>query len=78
MNPSTDFEILTTAFAGPEAAFDRKLRSRFWELLAQTGAPVSLDALTQVLGCERGRVWETPPARGKIRTYDRKRWRKSL
>ena len=53
MNHSTDFEILTTAFAGPEAAFDRKLRYRFWELLAQTGTPVSLDALTQALGCER-------------------------
>ena len=72
MSYSTDFAIPTTAFAGPEAAFDRKLRSRFWERIAQTEEPVPLDALTQALGCERGQAWEAPPARGKIRTYDTK------
>jgi len=50
------FTTLTTAFSGPEAAFEWKLLHRFWELLLQTGRPVSLETLAQSLACERSRV----------------------
>src|SRR2546426_8072443 len=50
------FTTMTTAFSGPEAAFEWKLLHRFWELLVQTGVPVSLDTLAQALVCERSQV----------------------
>lgn len=52
------FDTMTTLFAGPEAAFEWKLLQRFWETLAQTGTPVSLDALAQELHCTRSQVVE--------------------
>lgn len=47
---------MTTAFSGPEAAFEWKLLYRFFGLLAQTGTPVSLETLAQALACERSQV----------------------
>lgn len=52
------FETMTTLFAGPETALDWKFLHRFWETLAQTGTPVSLDALAQELHCTRSKVVE--------------------
>jgi alkylmercury lyase len=47
---------LTAAFSGEEGAFEWKLLHRFCQLLAQSGAPVSLDTLAQALACKRSRV----------------------
>ena len=52
------FETMTTLFEGPEAAFEWKLLQRFWETLAQTGKPISLDVLTRELACTRSQVVE--------------------
>jgi alkylmercury lyase len=50
------FATMTTAFSSPETAFEWKLLHRFWELLAESGEPVSLDTLTRALACERWHV----------------------
>jgi alkylmercury lyase len=47
---------MTTAFSGEEAAFEWKLLYRFFGLLVQTGAPVSLETLAQALACARAQV----------------------
>lgn len=56
MRSESILSTMTTAFSGPDAAFEWKLLHRFWESLAQTGAPVSLDTLAQSLACERSQI----------------------
>ena len=55
MTPSL-FESLKTALVEPETAFEWKVFHRFWQLLAQSGTPISLDALAQALHSSRERV----------------------
>ena len=62
---------MTTAFSGPEAAFEWKLLYRFFGLLAQTGVPISLETLAQSLGCERSQVAQVLNVQYPEAEYDR-------
>jgi alkylmercury lyase len=53
------FETIITSLVSPETAFEWKLLHRFWRMLADTGTPVSSDALAQALDCPREQVLET-------------------
>ena len=53
---SSLFDSLKTALVAPETAFEWKVLHRFWQLLAQSGTPISLDALAQALHSSRERV----------------------
>ncbi len=57
--PHPLFETMITSLVSPETAFEWKLLHRFWRMLADTGTPVSPDALAQALDCPREQVLET-------------------
>jgi len=50
------FDSLKTALVEPETAFEWKVFHRFWHMLAQSGTPISLDALAQALHSSREQV----------------------
>jgi alkylmercury lyase len=50
------FESLKTALVEPETAFEWKVFHRFWQMLAQSATPISLDALAQALHSSREQV----------------------
>src|SRR5260221_1918740 len=53
---ASDFDRLKTARVEPETAFEWKVFHRFWHMLAQSGTPISLDALAQALHSSREQV----------------------
>ncbi len=53
------FETMITSLVSPETALEWKLLHRFWRMLADTGTPVSPDALALALHCPREQVLET-------------------
>src|SRR5260370_15616834 len=57
--PHPLFETMITSLVSPETAFEWKLLHCFWRMLADTGTPVSPDALTQALHCPGEQVLET-------------------
>ncbi len=57
--PHPLFETIITSLVSPETAFEWKLLHCFWRMLADTGTPVSPDALAQALHCPREQVLET-------------------
>ncbi len=57
--PHPLFETMITSLVSPETAFEWKLLHCFWRMLADTGTPVSHDALAQALDCPREKVLET-------------------